>query len=338
MDKPHRVLTLLLDDHPVAAYPVALGFDPGPDKVREGDGRTPEGEFTICETQHKGLAARYGARSMRISYPSDEDARRGEAAALITSAQRAAIEKAVAERTVPPQNTALGGSIRIHGGGVAKDWTLGCVALRDEDVIELYDAVGPGTPVKVLGDGGQPPFTDVDGDGIADNLDILLGAKKAAANGARYDDRYVKIPAVGGDVPREMGVCTDVVIRALRNAGIDLQTALQADRRAAPAAYPRIDAPDPSIDHRRVKNLLVYFQRRWDSRPIDDWADYRPGDVLIMDAGYYEGPDHMGIVSDRLGPSGRPLVINNFTFGYTTREMDLLGSVPVTHRFRLPTD
>lgn len=181
---------------------------------------------------------------------------------------------------------------------------------------------------------------DADGDGIPDPLDVLLGAKKTALNAAAYTQGYVRITYPGGDVPRTMGVCTDVVIRAVRNAGIDLQKALHDDIRRAPRAYPMVKGRgNPNIDHRRVSTLLPYFKRHWDRRSarLDDPDDpLRPGDVIFMDTLARPGPDHIGILSDRIGDSGLPLVINNWTNGTVTTEMDLLSFVPVLYRFRLP--
>jgi hypothetical protein len=144
-----------------------------------------------------------------------------------------------------------------------------------------------------------------------------------------------------GDVPRNVGVCTDVIVRAVRNAGIDLQKALYDDILRARAAYPMIKAkPDPQIDQRRVATLLPYFKRHWEqhTEKIDDPKDpLRPGDVLFMDTfPSRSGPDHIGIVSDTIGPAGLPMVINNWTNGTVTAEMDLLTFVPVMYRFRLP--
>jgi uncharacterized protein YijF (DUF1287 family) len=334
VDKVHRVLTLTLGRQPLVSYPIALGFAPDGHKEKQGDGKTPEGRYFLCEMLHKDLAARYGARSMRLSYPSSKDAETGVRTGLISEREKTAIEKAIQARKMPPQKTVLGSSIRIHGGGVGKDWTLGCIAMRDPDVIDLYSVVKQGTEIRVLGKGDTRPYGDRDADGIPDTIDLLLGAKKAAMNGADYDGKYVKIPASGGDVPREIGVCTDVVIRALRNAGLDLQVELQRDRAKTPVLYPNMKAPDPSIDHRRVKNLKVWFPRHWRSLPTDDFSTYLPGDVILMDTLYYEGPDHIGIISDRRGPSGKPLVINNWTVGYETSEMDLLDAVPVLGHFR----
>jgi len=183
--------------------------------------------------------------------------------------------------------------------------------------------------------------SDADRDGIPDALDILIGAKKTVLNGDAYTEGYVTIGFPMGDVPREIGVCTDVVIRAVRNAGVDLQKALHDDIKRAPKAYPMVRGrANPHIDQRRVKTLLPYFKRHWEahSARLDDPADpLRPGDVIFMDTFPSKaGPDHIGILSDRVDDQGLPLVINNWTTGTVTAEMDLLTFVPVLHRFRLP--
>lgn len=182
---------------------------------------------------------------------------------------------------------------------------------------------------------------DADKDGIPDPLDLLIGAKKTVLNADDYTEGYVAIKYPMGDVPREIGVCTDVVIRAVRNAGIDLQKALHDDIVRAPKSYPMVKGKgDTHIDQRRVKTLLPYFKRHWElhTAAFDDPKDpLRPGDVIFMDTfPSRSGPDHIGILSDRLNDQGQPLVINNWTNGTTTAEMDLLTFVPVLYRFRLP--
>ena len=180
---------------------------------------------------------------------------------------------------------------------------------------------------------------DRDNDGIPDPLDILIGAKKTVLNRAAYGAGYQTLDYPMGDISRQQGVCTDVVIRAVRNAGLDLQQALTRDIRRAPNAYPMVRRPNPHIDHRRVRTLLPYFQRHWLQRHVglnDDADPYRPGDIVFMDTiPKRHGPDHIGIVSDRIGASGYPLVINNWYYGTVTAEMDILAWVPVTHRFRI---
>jgi uncharacterized protein YijF (DUF1287 family) len=184
-----------------------------------------------------------------------------------------------------------------------------------------------------------PPHPDTDGDGIPDPLDVLLGARKTALNADRYDGRYERIAYPLGDVPRDIGVCTDVVIRALRNAGIDLQRAVHEDIVRAPRAYPSVSRPNTSIDHRRVKSLLPYFERHFEAHSAAPTASdpYRPGDVVFMDTfPDRSGVEHVGIVSDRRNDRGAPLIINNWTDGTVTTDMDLLAwGVPVTHRFRV---
>ncbi len=203
----------------------------------------------------------------------------------------------------------------------------------DDAIAPALPHEGPALRVRTLA--GR----DRDGDGIPDPLDILLGARKAALNGAAYRGGYERLAYPGGDVAPDHGVCTDVLVRALRNAGWDLQRLVHEDARARPRAYPMVRRPDANIDHRRVKTLLPWFRRHWRSLspaltpPAEAWL---PGDVVFFDTLRGPEPDHVGVVSDRVGPSGLPLVVNNWTDGFRTSEMDLLGSVPVTHRFRVP--
>ena len=176
---------------------------------------------------------------------------------------------------------------------------------------------------------------DADGDGIPDQLDILYGARKLAANRAAYTEGYVPMKYPGGDVPRRQGVCSDTIVRALRNAGHDLQRLVAEDIRREPGAYPGVRTPNTSIDHRRVKNLLRWFQRH--ARAIPSAAPLRPGEIVFLDTfPGRPGPDHVGIVSDRRARTGQRLVINNWTVGSVEEDMELLSFVPITHRFRLP--
>jgi uncharacterized protein YijF (DUF1287 family) len=186
-----------------------------------------------------------------------------------------------------------------------------------------------------------PAAHDHDGDGLPDPLDVLIGAKKTVLNADAYTEGYMDMKYPMGDVPRTVGVCTDVIIRAVRNAGLDLQQELHDDLKRARAAYPMIQGRgNPQIDQRRVGSLLPYFTRHWQKHTakLDDPADpLRPGDVVFMDTfPSKSGPDHIGIVSDTIGESGLPLIVNNWTNGTVTAEMDLLTFVPVLYRFRLP--
>jgi murein L,D-transpeptidase YafK len=148
--KRERKLFEMKDDVIVRSFRIALGGNnPVGNKVKRGDGATPEGRYFIAELDGAPEAKRYGARSMRLSYPSVSDARRGLRDHLIDKAAYIAIVRAARAGEIPPQHTALGGSIRIHGGGSAKDWTLGCIALDDPDVTSLYEAVYKGMRVDV---------------------------------------------------------------------------------------------------------------------------------------------------------------------------------------------
>jgi len=143
--KSKRQLKLYSDGSLVRTYKVGLGLNPVDDKKRQGDRATPEGEFYIFTKNNK--SAYY--LSLGISYPNVEDAERGLRDGLISRAQHDAIVQAIKRKTAPPQNTELGGDIYIHGNGAGSDWTWGCVALENESIRELYDAVRVGTPVTI---------------------------------------------------------------------------------------------------------------------------------------------------------------------------------------------
>ena len=143
--KGKRSLLLYDGDEFVKSYKVVLGFDPDADKEIEGDGRTPEGEFYIFTKNSK---SRFHL-SLGISYPDKLDADRGVRDGLITEDDRKSIYTAIDRKVMPLQKTPLGGEIYIHGGGVASDWTDGCVALDDAEIEELFNAVPVGTKVLI---------------------------------------------------------------------------------------------------------------------------------------------------------------------------------------------
>ncbi len=224
----------------------------------------------------------------------------------------------------------------LHG---SRTLTVGTheLSLREGDARELEPLLASSRMHK--GTAGK----DRDKDGIPDALDVLIGAKKTVLNADAYTEKaqgYITMKYPGGDVDRSMGVCTDVIIRSVRNAGLDLQKELHEDIQKRRTAFPMIRrAPDANIDQRRVGTLLPYFKKHWESHSAQlDASDdpLRPGDIILMDTfPSRPGPDHIGIISDTIGPSGLPLVINNWTNGTVTSEMDLLTFVPVLYRFRL---
>jgi murein L,D-transpeptidase YafK len=145
VSKRKRQLVLFSNGKVVRVYRVGLGSNPKDDKRTQGDGCTPEGEFYVCS---KNPRSSYYL-SLGLSYPNEEDAERGLRGKLISKAQRDQIMRAIRLRSCPPWNTRLGGEVFIHGNGSATDWTLGCVALDNPNMKELFDVIPKGTPVKI---------------------------------------------------------------------------------------------------------------------------------------------------------------------------------------------
>lgn len=148
-----------------------------------------------------------------------------------------------------------------------------------------------------------------------------------------YDPAYRSISYPGGDIPAERGVCTDVLVRAYRALGVDLQRLVHEDMSAFWPLYPKLwglRRPDPNIDHRRVPNLAVFFARQGQSLPAgDEPATFAPGDLVTWRLP--SGAPHIGIVSDRRSPTGTPLVVHNI--GRGTLEEDALLAFPITGRY-----
>ena len=144
IDKSDHRLFVYDGEKLVKTYRAAFGPGKG-DKVREGDKRTPEGEFYVCT---KNPRSRF-TLSLGLSYPNAADAARGLRDGLIDRAEHDDIVAAIGSGDTPPWKTALGGEIMIHGCGSGRDWTLGCIALEDDDITELYNAVAIGTPVRI---------------------------------------------------------------------------------------------------------------------------------------------------------------------------------------------
>lgn len=162
----------------------------------------------------------------------------------------------------------------------------------------------------------------------------VVAARRQIGITRLYDPAYVVLPYPGGDVPQDRGVCTDVVIRALREEGLDLQKTVHEDMRAHFPLYPRkwgLRRADRNIDHRRVPNLQTWFARQgWSLTPSQSASTYRPGDLVTwMLPGNLP---HIGIVSDRTGARGTPLIIHNI--GRGTREEDILFAYPITGHYR----
>ena len=150
-----------------------------------------------------------------------------------------------------------------------------------------------------------------------------------------YDSTYVRLAYPGGDVPIDRGVCSDVVIRAMRAMGVDLQVEVHRDMAAHFSTYPalwRLKRPDPNIDHRRVPNLEAWLFRHGKSVPAsNDATDYRPGDFVSwrLDGGL----PHIGIVAElRSADGARPLIIHNIGAG--ARIEDVLFAWTISGHYR----
>ncbi len=145
VSKSKRQLFLYAGGSVVRTYKIALGTNPVDDKVKQGDRATPEGDFYICVKNERSNFY----LSLGLSYPNREDAERGLRDKLITRKESDSIVHAIKNNRRPPWDTALGGEIFIHGGGTDGDWTWGCVALANEHIKELFEALPPGTPVRI---------------------------------------------------------------------------------------------------------------------------------------------------------------------------------------------
>ncbi len=166
--------------------------------------------------------------------------------------------------------------------------------------------------------------------------DFVAAARWQVGKTLRYDGSYRALDYPNGDVPLERGVCTDVVIRAMRTAfGFDLQKRVHKDMKGHFSIYPQqwgLAAPDSNIDHRRVPNLETFFKRQGWSLPVSEIArDYLPGDIVTC----IVPPrlPHIMVVSDRKSRRGVPLIIHNIGAG--AREEDRLFEFELTGHFRI---
>ena len=166
---------------------------------------------------------------------------------------------------------------------------------------------------------------DFNQNGIDDYTDILLGARADAENHPTYNSAYY----AGGYPPDDIGVCTDVVWRAFKNAGYSLRDMVDRDIYNNPDEYPAAQPRDNNIDFRRVRNLRVFFEKyaeklTLDTTKIDEW---QPGDIVI-----FGNDKHIGIVSDKRTRDGKTYIIHNG--GQPMREENYLKRGNVTGHYR----
>ena len=161
---------------------------------------------------------------------------------------------------------------------------------------------------------------------------IVLDARQQIGQTLYYDPAYTTLKYPMGDVPMIKGVCTDVIIRALRLQGVDLQKLIHEDMKKNFAVYPKkwgLKSTDRNIDHRRVPNIMTYFQRQ--GYEIKD-KNYKAGDIVTWDLG--EGLVHIGIISNQKSlVNSTPLVIHNIGSG--TQENNILFDYKITGHYRI---
>jgi len=166
-------------------------------------------------------------------------------------------------------------------------------------------------------------------------IDLSDGALELTEQNVIYDPSYFSIDYPNGDVPSNKGVCTDVVIRAYRKIGIDLQKEVHEDMKANFSVYPKnwgLTSTDKNIDHRRVPNLMTYFKRQGAEKPISDSPeDYASGDVVCWNLG--GGTTHIGIVVDKKSEDeNRNLIVHNIGGGQVLA--DCLFSYTIIGHYR----
>ena len=163
---------------------------------------------------------------------------------------------------------------------------------------------------------------------------LVKAALESVQHTVRYDPAYVVLDYPNGDVPADMGVCTDEVIRSYRALGIDLQKLVHEDMRRAFAAYPKdwgLSSTDKNIDHRRVPNLQTFFKRRGAALPVTQKAeDYLPGDLITCTvAGRLP---HIAIVVPAADGSASPWIVHNI--GQGPKHESRLFEFPITGHYR----
>ncbi|MFQ5568903.1 MAG: DUF1287 domain-containing protein [Rhodothermales bacterium] len=178
---------------------------------------------------------------------------------------------------------------------------------------------------------GMPPVLAQD----STTVQIVEAAIEQVGQTIYYDPAYRRLAYPGGDVPSDRGVCTDVVVRAFRAVGVDLQVLVHEDMKAAFWAYPQLwglSRPDANIDHRRVPNLMTFFERAGKALPLsDDPSHYVPGDVVAWRLP--GGRLHTGIVANVHAPgTSRFLLVHNIGAG--ARMEDILFAYEIIGHYR----
>lgn len=165
---------------------------------------------------------------------------------------------------------------------------------------------------------------------------LVTDARTQIGKTISYDPAYTALAYPMGDVSLHKGVCTDVVVRALRHQGMDLQQLIHEDMKANFSAYPKkwgLKSPDKNIDHRRVPNIATYFKRKgYTVKSTHQPHEFKAGDIVTWDLP--KGLVHIGIVSNKKTTTGIPLIIHNIGAG--TKEENILYNFKITGHYRIP--
>lgn len=209
----------------------------------------------------------------------------------------------------------------------------GCGRTDTSEVLDQAPEKSDTKPATGPIESGAPP---VEHQYPASDAPLIAAALDQIGKTTVYDGAYVGLSYPGGDVPIERGVCTDVVVRALRGAySMDLQQLVHEDMKANFAKYPRnwgLTRPDKNIDHRRVPNLQMYFKRQgYQLETGSEASDFKQGDLVTCTVG--GNRPHIMIVSNKASPSGVPLVIHNIGRGAV--EEDRLFDFSITGQYRV---
>jgi uncharacterized protein len=222
------------------------------------------------------------------------------------------------------------------------DWRRSALSkekIRKTDIARIFPTIF--IPMKNYRDslivmlGFLPCFLHADTTTVDSNVLVIKHALWQTTVTEDYDPSYVKLAYPGGDVPIETGVCTDVMVRAYRAVGLDLQKLIHEDMIDNFSAYPKdwgLKRPDANIDHRRVQNIAIYLTRHGKKLPVSDSAkDYKPGDLVTWLLG--GRIQHIGIVSNVLVESAdRFKMVHNIGGG--TRCEDVLFHYEIIGHYR----
>ncbi len=182
-------------------------------------------------------------------------------------------------------------------------------------------------------------FSFIEAQNVTGQLTLSDVALQLTKQKVTYDPSYFSIDYPNGDVPSDKGVCTDVVIRAYRKLGIDLQKEVHQDMKAHFNLYPKmwgLKTTDKNIDHRRVPNLMTYFKRQGAEKPITKNSnDYKPGDVVCWNLG--GAITHIGIVVNKKSSDGkRYLIVHNIGGGQVLEDCLFNFKIIGHYRFSIP--